>query len=246
MEVARGELKGLLDSRAASKAAKPRAETKVSAWEAKLASLREEGAEEERIRWGEANLRKAKAKVAEKQEAIEGFDRAVRRSERELAAVVARVKDKEVDEVVEVDVEGEMEEAIVKEEEEETKVVVAAPAGGGGVSHWLRGLRGSRATGAIQDPPWDQAVLVGPHPPNLDTPLLVDQETPVWTLRFCWCGCTTGCWGRGGGYGWTGGGVVHLDKPLRLGVVEGSWGWQRELPGPGKRCGEVGDPPKGG
>ena len=154
MEEARGELKGLLDSRAASKAAKTRAETKVSAWEAKLASLREEGAEEERIRWGEANLCKAKVKVAEKQEAIEGFDRAVRRSERESAAVVARVKDEEVDEVVEVDVEGEMEEAIVKDEEvdevvevdvegemeeatvkeekEETKVVEAAPAGGGG------------------------------------------------------------------------------------------------------------------
>ena len=97
-----------------------------------MASLREEGAEEERIRWGEANLRKAKAKVAEKQEAIEGFDRAVRRSERELAAVVARVKDEEVDEVVEVDVQGEMEEASVKEEEEKTKVVEAAPAGGGG------------------------------------------------------------------------------------------------------------------
>ena len=44
--------------------------------------------------------------------------------------MVARVKDEEVHEVVEVHVEGEMEEAIVKEEEE-TKVVVAAPAGGG-------------------------------------------------------------------------------------------------------------------
>ena len=52
MEKARGELKGFLDSRAASKAAKTRAKGKVSAWEAKLASLREEGAEEERIRWG--------------------------------------------------------------------------------------------------------------------------------------------------------------------------------------------------
>ena len=98
MEEAQGGLKVFLDSRAASKAAKARAETKVSAWEAELASLREEGAEEERIRWGEANLRKAKAKVAEKEEAIEGFDRALRRSERELAAVVARVKDEEVDE----------------------------------------------------------------------------------------------------------------------------------------------------
>ena len=149
VEEARGELKGFLDSRAASKAAKTRAEGKFSAWEAKLASLREEGAEEERIRWGEANLRKAKLKVAEKQEAIEGFDRAMRQSERELAAVVARVKDEEVDEVVEVDVQGEMEEASVKEEEEETKVVEAAPAGGGGASQWLSGLMGSRAAGAI-------------------------------------------------------------------------------------------------
>ena len=96
-----------------------------------MASLRERG-DAERIRWGEANLRKAKAKGAEKEEAIEGFERAVRRSERELAAVVARVKEEEVDEVVELDVEvEEMEEGIVNEEEE-AKVVVAAPAGGGG------------------------------------------------------------------------------------------------------------------
>ena len=129
MEEARGALKGLLGSLAASKAAKGRAETKVSAWETKLASL-QEGGVAERIRWGEANLRKAKAKVAEKEEAIEGFDRAVRQSERELAAVVARVKEEEVDEVVELDVEAEeMEEGIVKEEEE-AKVLVAG--GGGG------------------------------------------------------------------------------------------------------------------
>ena len=139
VEVAWGELKGFLDSRTASRAAKTRAETKVSAWEAKLRSLVEEGAEEERIPWGETNLRKVKAKVAEKQAAIEGFDRAVRHSEMELAAVVARVKDEEVDEVVEVDVLGEMEEASVKEKEEETKVVEAAPAGGG-TRDWLRGL----------------------------------------------------------------------------------------------------------
>ena len=179
VEEARGELKGLLDSRAASKAAKARAETKVSAWEAKMASPREEGADAERIRWGEANLRKAKAKVAEKEEAIEGFDRAVRRSERESAAVVGRVKDEEVDEVVEL--EAEMEEGIVKEEEE-AKVVVAAP-GGGGVSQWLRGLMESRDAGAIQALPWDLAVLAGPHPPNLDTHR-VAPESPVWTLRF--------------------------------------------------------------
>ena len=65
VEAARGELKGFLDSRTASKAAKTRAETKVSAWEVKLRSLVEDGAEEERVEWAEANLRKAKAKVAE-------------------------------------------------------------------------------------------------------------------------------------------------------------------------------------
>ena len=45
--------------------------------------------------------------------------------------MVARVKDEEVNDVVEVDVHGEMEEeASVKDEEEETKVVDAAPAVG--------------------------------------------------------------------------------------------------------------------
>ena len=184
MEAARGELKGFLDSRAASKAAKTRAETKVSAWEVKLRSLVEDGAEEERVEWAEANLRKAKAKVAEKAAAVEGFERAVRQCERQLAAVVARVKDEEVDEVVEVDVHGEMEEeASVKDEEEETKVVEAAPARGG-TSDWLRGLMGSRAAGGLQDLPWGPVVLARPHPPTMDTPLLVAPESPVWTPRF--------------------------------------------------------------
>ena len=38
------------------------------------------------------------------------------------------------------------------------------------------------------------------------------------------------------------GGVVHPDKPLRLGVVNGSWGWQHDLPLPWKGWGEV--PPR--
>ena len=42
-----------------------------------------------------------------------------------------------------------------------------------------------------------------------------------------------------------GGGVVHLDRPLRLWVVNGWWGWQPELPGPGKRWGEVRPPQMG-
>ena len=109
------------------------------------------------MEWAEANLRKVKAKVAEKAAAVEGFEWAMRQCERQLAAVVARVKDEEVDAVVEVDVHGEMEqEASVKDEEEETKVAEAAPAGGGGrrprwwrrrgggggASDWLRRLMG--------------------------------------------------------------------------------------------------------
>ena len=105
---------------------------------------------------------------------------------------------------------------------------------------------GSRAVGAIQDLPWYPAVLARPHPPNVDTPLLVNPESAVWTLRFSLVrvhhrllGAGRWVWVDGGG------GVVHLDKPLRLGVVEGSWGWQRELPGPRKRWGEVPPPRKG-
>ena len=37
-----------------------------------------------------------------------------------------------------------------------------------------------------------------------------------------------------------------MDKPLRLGVVNGSWGWQRELPGPRKGWGEVPPPSRNG
>ena len=48
----------------------------------------------------------------------------------------------------------------------------------------------------------------------------------------------------GGGWVWVDeGGVVHLDRPLRLGVVNGWSGWQPELPGPGKKWGEVQPPP---
>ena len=163
--------------------------------------------------------------------------------------VVARVKDEEVDEVVEVDVEGEMEEASVKEEEEEMKVVEAAPAVGG-TSQWLRGLMGSRAAGAIRDLPWDPEVLASPHPPNLDTPILVAPEMSLDSPVFCWCGCTTGCWGRGGGYGWTGGGGGGLSSWTST----CAWGWSRGHGGGNVSCrgrgisdgGRWGAPPKGG
>ena len=127
----RGDLKGLSASLAASKGAKAKLETKVSEWEAKLAEVRAMG-DEERIRMPEDTLRKAKAKVAEKEEAIEALDRSVRRTELVLARTVDKVKEEEEDEVVEVEVEAEeMEEGMVKEEVE-AKVVVETPAGGGG------------------------------------------------------------------------------------------------------------------
>ena len=166
----------------------------------------------------EANLRKAKAKVAEKDEAIEGFDRAVQRSERELAAVVARVKEEEVDEVVELDVEAEeVEEEILKEEEEEAKAWWRRRRGGGGVSQWLRGMMGSRDAGALQYLPWNPAVLAGPHPPNLDTPSSSPRGVRYGLSGFCWCGCTTDCSGRGLGMGGRGGGCPPGQAPAPRG-----------------------------
>ena len=80
----------------------------------------------------EDTRRKAKAKVAEKEEAIPALDRSVRRTELVLARTVEKVKEEEEDEVVEVEVEAEeMGEGMVKEEVEE-KVVEETPAGGGG------------------------------------------------------------------------------------------------------------------
>ena len=90
VEEARGELKGLSASLAASKGAKARAEAKVSQCETKLAAVRA-GGDADRIRMAEDTLRQAKGKVAEKEEAIEALDRRVRWMEWELAAVVERV-----------------------------------------------------------------------------------------------------------------------------------------------------------
>ena len=72
--------------------------------------------DEERIRMAQDNLRKAKAKVVEKEKGIEALDRSVQRMEVVLAAAVDKVKEEEVEEVVEVDVEPEeMVEETVKE-----------------------------------------------------------------------------------------------------------------------------------
>ena len=91
-----GDLKGLLASLSASKEAKPRAE-------AKLVALRV-GGRADRFCMAEPHLRKAKEKVAEKEEAIEALDRGVRWTERQLAAVPDRVKEEEVDEVFKMEV----------------------------------------------------------------------------------------------------------------------------------------------
>ena len=99
---------------------------------------------------------------------------------------------------------------------------------------------GSRDAGAIHDLPWDPAVRAGPPPPNLDIPLLVAPEIPVWTLRFLLQRVHQRLLG-GGGVSVDKGGIIHLDKPLRLGVVKGWWGRQQELPG--KKWGET--PPPG-
>ena len=237
----RGGLKGLSASLAASKGAKAKLEAKVSQWETKLDEVRAME-DEERILMAEATLRKAKAKVAENEEAIEALDRSVRSMEVVLARTVEKVKEEEVDEVVEAEVEAEEMEEGTEKEEVEVKVVVETPARGG-VSQWLRGLMGSRDAGALQDLPWDPAFVAGPHLPNLDTPLLVAPESPLWTLRFLLQRLHRRLLGAGR-WVWMGeGGVAHVDRPLRPGVVNGGWGWQPQLPGPGNRWGEVRTPP---
>ena len=60
-----------------------------------------------------------------------------------------KVKEEEVDEVVEVEVEADEKEDGMVKEEVEAKVVVETPAGWGGESQWLRTMMGSRDAGAI-------------------------------------------------------------------------------------------------
>ena len=81
-------------------------------------------------------------------------------------------KEEVEDEVVEVEV-VEMVKETVKEEVEEKVVEEKAVWGGGGGQ---RVLWGTRDAGAIHDLPWDLAILAGPHPPNLDHPLLVPRR----------------------------------------------------------------------
>ena len=148
-----------------------------------------------------------------------------------------------MDEVVEVEVEVEEMEQGRGKEGVEAKVVVETAGGGGGMSQRLRTMMVSRDAGAIHDLPWDPAVLDGLHPPNQGHPLFVATESPVWTLRFLFVRVHHRRLGAGRWVSVDEGGVVRLDRPLRLGVVNAWWGWQPELPGPRKGWGEVSPPP---
>ena len=83
--------------------------------------------------------------------------------------------------------------------------------------------------------------LAPPPPPNLDRPLLVTPESPVWTLRFLMQRVNQRLLGPGSWVWVDEGGVVHLDKPMRVEVVRGWWGWEPELPG--RKWGETRPPP---
>ena len=101
---------------------------------------------------------------------------------------------------MEVDVQGEMEEASVKEEEEETKVVEAAPAGVGEAV--AQGVDGAERCRGHPGPAMGPGSPGWPPPPQTWTPPSSSTRRVRYGLSgFCWCGCTTGCWGRGGGYG---------------------------------------------
>ena len=116
LEEMRGELRGLSAALAPQKRAKAKVETKVAQWEANLVELRGKG-DEDRIAMAEHSLRRAKRKVEEKEEAIVALDCSVRRMDTIVAAEVNKVKEEEVEEVVEVGVESEETvEETVKEE----------------------------------------------------------------------------------------------------------------------------------
>ena len=203
VEEMRGGLTGLSASLATSKGAKAKLEAKVSQWETKLAEVRAMG-DEEWVRMAEDTLRKAKAKVAEKEEAIEALDRSVRRTELVLARTVKKVNEEEEDEVVEVEVEAEeMEEGMVKEEVG-AKVVVETPRGGGGSGSW--GLWGRGVWGPSTTCHGTWLSWLAPTPQTWTPPSLSPRRVRSGLSGFCCSGCTSGCWGRGGGYGWTRGG----------------------------------------
>ena len=94
------------------------------------------------------------------------------------------MKEKVVDDVVEVEVEETVEEKVKEEVEEKVveKRVVEEKAVG--AERCLMVFWGARTAGSILDLSWDPAVLAVPSPPDLDHPLLVPPGSPIWTLRF--------------------------------------------------------------
>ena len=125
-----------------------------------------------------------------------------------------KVKEKEKDEVVQVEVE--MEEGKVNEEVEEKVVEEKVDVAGS----WLTTFLGNRAVGAIMDIPWYLTVLAGPHAPGLNCPLLLPVKSLVWTLRFVMHHVHHKILGRGGGWVWVDQRGAYKHKPLR-----GGGGW---------------------
>ena len=182
------ELRGLSASLAAQKGAKAKLETKVSQWEARLVEVREMGGED-RIAMAEHSLRKAKKKVEEKEEAIVALYRSVWRMETILAAEVDKVKEEEVEDVVEVKMEAEeMVEETVKEEVEAKVVVETAVGERERVAEVFFGVEGcgghpGPAMGPGR-PGWPTSPNPEPAPPRrpgesgLDSPVFVAAGAP--------------------------------------------------------------------
>ena len=142
-----------------------------------MEALRTQG-EEEREGWAAANLEKARQKVRESDDNMCRLERSIWTME-DIVAKEAKVKDDVVDEVVEVEVEETVEEKVKKEVEEKAVEEKAVR-----VRQWLRVFWEAREAGSIQDLPWDPTVLAGPHPRNLDQPLLVPPESEIWNMLF--------------------------------------------------------------
>ena len=240
LEGLRADLLRLSSSLGAQRAARSRAEGKVRQCEAKVEKLLAREGQEEREEWERANLEMARQKVQERLEKanVEQLERLVQRLE-DWVGWGRKVKEEEVEDEVEEVGEEKVGERVQEEVEEnvvEEKVVV-----GGG---WLTGFLGSRVAGAIMDFPREPAVLAGHHPPNLDHPLLLSSESPIWTLRFVMHRVHHKILGQGR-WVWADAGGVHKDKPVRLGVgVLGELWWQPEMPG-GRRANRAPFPTRG-
>ena len=105
-----------------------------------------------------------------------------------------------------------------------------------------QGYDGVEGCGGHPEPAMGPGCLGWPPPPETGHPHpRRPEESSLDSLIFVVAGAPPPV-GRGSvGIGARGGGRVHLDKPLRLEVVKGWWGWQQELPG--KKWGQSPPPP---